>query len=405
MRARRWAPWVACLWAGALGGCSGAGTGALSGIVSEGTRQAGTVLVGVRVTCAGQHTTTDAQGRYAFASLPTGRQTLTATLAGYDPYVATVEITGLGSTHDVGLKPTVVEWREVERHTLSLDRLGSSIALGPEGEVYVTTRTTIYRLDGRGAVQAQWPAEGLQPNYYGALVVGGDGVLNVLADEVTEDRGRQVLHRGAVLRYDRNGTLLGRVDLPHTGLGGLAFGPDGRIYVCGERGPIAYTPTGEPAASWDLDEGYHMPSDGLVVDEQGMVYVVTLFDDGETEYNEIQSFDATGRLNDWFGIVFSNGGMAYADGVLYPEEDDYAVIYRYRTDGTPLPAIVLPQDIVLDGRSFAVNPRGELVVLAEDNDEDMVLLRVSNRVTSRGVLPAVLAERAGRVAPPRRRGW
>ena len=85
----------------------------LSGIVTD---TAGTPLAQVRVTLleAQRTTTTDLEGRYVMASLPSGSHGVSFALVGYAPQVHQITVTDADVTLDVRLRPTLIELPEVQ---------------------------------------------------------------------------------------------------------------------------------------------------------------------------------------------------------------------------------------------------------------------------------------------------
>ncbi|MBI2300744.1 MAG: carboxypeptidase regulatory-like domain-containing protein [Armatimonadetes bacterium] len=389
---------TACLWVAVVGmaGCSSdSSTAGLSGRVTEAARQAGSALEGVRVFCAGRSVLTQPDGFYAFGAVPTGPQTVVATLPGYEPGVATVSLGGDRVTQDFELFPILVEFREASRRTIGLTVLGASLAVSPDGDIFVNDQTTIYRLDANGQVRAQWLADGLEPTFYGALTVDRDGLLNVLGSVPAGPRQAGPTP-GAIVRYDRNGNRVDRLDLPDIGVGGLALGPDDRIHTMGEHAVLRYDVNGAPLSNLTFDADESVAEDGVAVDDDGFAYVPVELDVTDAFEYYIDIFRPDGTFEDDIFTPVQDGGGLHRQGVIYVEADEPPVIYRYFTDGTPLPAVVGPPDLFLNGRSFDVTPRGEIVCLTSDGT-DFFLLAMSDRVTGRGKLPPEYQQAPGKV--------
>lgn len=87
------------------------GPGAAAGLTGRVTDSAGQAIQGVQVEIVEihRHTATDAQGRYAFASLPSGNYTVSFALVGFRPGVRRVTLGGADVPLDVTMTASVLE--------------------------------------------------------------------------------------------------------------------------------------------------------------------------------------------------------------------------------------------------------------------------------------------------------
>jgi len=150
---------------------------------------------------------------------------------------------------------------------------------------------------------------------------------------------------------------------------GIAVGPDGGIFVCGDESMQELSAQGEPLQSFDLDE----PATAICVAVPGETFPGNLF---VAVKNAIHVFDDTGQRvavwQDGLDRLSHITSLAVSDDALYAADANEQVVHQFDADGTSLGRIGEPdEDRGIDG--FVIPSAFFDVVVGDDG-----LLRVAN---------------------------